>query len=114
MTALEYWQECIEDAALDAGFTLTRSQIMTLGEAAQYAHDNIGMAFYSPPSTDMLAACDREWKEKIDRLQREHDAYVKNAETAVKVALRQHSDAHVSIGENGEVTRYNGRSEVIQ
>ena len=114
MTALKYWQECIEDAALDAGFTLTRSQIMVLGEAAQSGHENIGMAFYSPPPSDRIAACDREWKEKIDRLQREHDAYVKNAETAVKVALRQQRDAHVSIGENGEVTRYDGRSEVIQ
>jgi hypothetical protein len=33
--------------------------------------------------------------------------------TAVKRALRQHSDANVSIGEYGEVTRHEGRSERI-
>jgi hypothetical protein len=48
------------------------------------------------------------------RLQSEYDEYRNNAETAVKRALRQHGDAHVTIGEHGEVTRHGGRMEIIQ
>lgn len=37
-----------------------------------------------------------------------------NAETAIKKALRQHSDAQVTIGEYGEVLMYDERTEIIK
>ena len=72
------------------------------------------MAFYSPPSSDRVHAIEREGSAKMARLQAEFDAYRNNAEVAVKRALRQGPDANVSIGKNGEVTRWGGRIERIQ
>ena len=57
---------------------------------------------------------EKEWKEKLKAKDQELERYRANAETAVKRALRQHSDANVSIGEYGEVTRYDGRAMRLQ
>ena len=72
------------------------------------------MAFYSPPASDRYAQIEREWKARLDAKQAELDAYRDNAETAIKKALRQRSDAQVTIGKYGEVLRHGGRTEVIQ
>jgi hypothetical protein len=77
-------------------------------------HENYGMAFYSPPSSDRLNSIESEWKAKYANLQREFDTYRGNAETAVRKALHQYSDSDVSIGEHGEVFRHGGRTEQIQ
>ena len=55
------------------------------------------------PSSDRHAQIEREWEAKFKALQREFDTYRGNAETSVKIALSQHSNANVSIGEHGEV-----------
>ncbi len=110
----DYYAECVNDAADDIGLKLTADQAKELGEAIEIAVDNVGMAFYSPPSSDRYTQIEREWEAKYKALQKEFEDYRGNAETAVKLALRQRSDVHVSIGENGEVRRYDGRSDRIQ
>lgn len=110
----DYWEECIAQAAEECGLTLTPEQLEFMTDAVEGGHEHYGMAFYSPPSSDRYADIEREWKAKYDALQREFDKYRGNAETAVKMALRQYSDANVTIGENGEVLRHGGRTVQIQ
>lgn len=114
MTEIEYWEECISLGAEECDLILNNNQLKTLAKSAQGGHENYGMAFYSPPPSDRINVIASEWKSKLDKLQAEYDDYRSNAETAVKKALRQHSDAMVSIGEYGEVTRYDGRITQIQ
>ena len=110
----DYWSECIGDAAEACGLELTAEQRKCLVESVQVAHENYGMAFYSPPSSDRLDSINSEWEAKFRSLQAEFDAYKGNAETAVRKALRQYSDAQVTIGDGGEVWRHGGRSTQIQ
>jgi hypothetical protein len=110
----DYWQECIAIGAEECDLTLTTEQLEYLAGSAESGHEHYGMAFYSPPASDRFAQIEREWEAKYKALVKEFDKYRENAETAVKVALRQHRDSHVSIGENGEVRRYDGRSDRIQ
>jgi len=110
----EYWAECILDAATEIGLDITKEQLERLADAVDGGHENYGMAFYSPPSSDRISSIETEWKAKLDRLQADFDRYRNNAETAVKQALRQYPDANVSIGEYGEVYRHDGRTEQIQ
>lgn len=110
----DYYAECVECAAEELGLKLTAEQIKYIGEAVEGAAENVGMAFYEPPASDFYARKDREWEAKYKRLEAEFESYRDNAETAVKVALRQPRDANVSIGEHGEVRRYDGRSDRIQ
>lgn len=111
---LDYWEECLADSFQEHGITVTREQLHAIADDVEGAHDCYGMAFYTPPASDRISVIESEWKAKFDRLQREFDAYRCNAETAVKQALHQHSDAQVTIGEYGEVLRHGGRTEVIQ
>jgi hypothetical protein len=111
---IDYWRECIAIGAEECDLTLTPQQLDTLADSAASGHEHYGMAFYSPPASDRLNAIEREWQAKYDALKREYNHYRDNAETAVKRALRQHTDAHVSIGEYGEVLRHDGRTTVIQ
>lgn len=119
MDSKEYWQEAFEIALDEMGLfslveSMTEDQRKEMGEALAGSHENYGMAFYSPPPSDRYNQIERDWKAKYDRLQKEFDAYRGDAETAVKKALRQYSDAQVSIGKHGEVLRHGGRTEVIQ
>lgn len=76
--------------------------------------ENEGQAFYNPGWGKRLSEIEGEWKKKYAALQCDYEKYQGNAETAIKRALRQSSDAHVSIGEHGEVMRHGGRTEQIQ
>lgn len=114
MNDIDYWKECISYAAEECSLTLTDEQLSLLADSVSGGHENYGMAFYSPPDSDRLNDIDREWKGKLNALQKEFDNYRGNAETAVKRALRQYDDSVVSIGEHGEVHRYDGRTTRIQ
>ncbi len=114
MDSLDYWKECIAIAADECGATLTAEQIEEIAESVKGGHECYGMAFYSPPASDRYSQIEREWQARLDAKQAELDAYRNNAETAIKKALRQHSDAQVTIGKYGEVLRHGGRTEVIQ
>lgn len=110
----DYYTECVDSAADEVGLKLTAEQAKHIGEAVEIAVENVGMAFYSPPASDRYAQIEREWEAKYKALEKEFDKYRGNAEMAVKVALNQHRDAHVAIGEHGEVRRFDGRSDRIQ
>lgn len=114
MTELDYWKECILLGAEECELILTKEQLEMLAESVQGGHDNYGMAFYSPPSSDRLNVIQREGDQKLKQLQAEFDDYRTNAEKAVKRALRTYSDAIVSIHPYGEVLIHNGRTERIQ
>ena len=114
MDSLDYWKECISLAADECGAALTNEQISAIAESVQGGHECYGMAFYTPPVSDRYSQIEREWKAKLDAKQAELDAYRNNAETAIKQALRQHSDAQVTVGEYGEVFKHGGRTERIQ
>lgn len=108
-TKLDYYAECLGEAFDSAGLEATREQIAAIARDVELAVEHQGMAFYEPPASDRLNEIEREWKAKYAALQNEFNKYQNNAETAVRRALRQHSDANVSIGEYGEVHRYDGR-----
>lgn len=114
MTVNDYWAECIADAAEEIGLAITDEQRAHLASSVQGAHENYGMAFYSPPPSDRMNEIDRGWQKRFDALQTEFDQYRGNAEKAVGKALRQFSDASISIGDDGEVFRHGGRTEQIQ
>lgn len=114
MTSLDYWEECLDCAADEIDLKLTRDQLKALAKAADRGHENYSMCFYSPPASDMVASRERDSQRQLKQLQSEFDEYRRNAETAVKQALRVHRDDPVSIGEHGEVLRFGGRTERIQ
>lgn len=114
MEDLDFWKECIGIAADECDLELTDEQLTCLAESAKGGHENYGMAFYSPPDSDRYNDIEREWEKKYKDLERTLSNYQRNAETAVKQALRVHSDANVSIGEYGEVLHHAGRTTRIQ
>lgn len=109
----EFWIEVAAEAIEAAGVVATEDQIKEIAATVQCAHENYGMAFYSPPSSDRVSSIEREWKAKLDALQREFDSYRGGAEKAVRVALRQRHDEAVSIHSDGSVFRHGGRTEQI-
>ncbi len=110
----DYWEECICEAADGCGLSLSQEQRECLAAAAQSAHENYGMAFYSPPASDRISDIESAWKERLRALRAEFDDYRRDAECAVKQALRVHRDDSVTIGPDGEVLRHCGDTERIQ
>jgi len=115
----DYWDETLANSfesqgAWDLFKQLTEDQRSAIAEDLECAHENYGMAFYSPPSSERYDQINDEWRRKYNDLKKEYDKYIGNAERAVKQALRQHSDSNVSIGEYGEVFRHDGRYTQIQ
>lgn len=110
----DYWRECVAVALEEVGVPATGEQIRQIAKAVEGGHDNYGMAFYSPPASDRIASIESEAKARLDSLRREYDEYRRNAEIAVRRALRQHSDTRLTIGEGGEVLRHGGRTERLQ
>lgn len=110
----DYWKECIAIAAEECELSLTNAQLDYLASSAESGHEHYGMAFYSPPESDRISDIEREWSAKLKALKDDHERYVRNAEDAVKRALRVHRDDQVTIGSCGEVLRHGGRTERIQ
>lgn len=114
MNSNDYWQECIAIAAEECDLTLSKEQLQYIADAVESGHDNYGMAFYSPPSSDRLESIKREEDYRFNQLEREFQIYKVNVEKAMKTAFKVHSDDKISIGEYGEVFVHNGRTERIQ
>ena len=102
----DYYAEGLSESFDENGIVATREQIEAVAADVETYVEHEGMAFYSPPASDQYNDLDRQWKQKYETLRKEFDAYVGNAETAVKRIGRMHSDANISIGQYGEVTRY--------
>jgi hypothetical protein len=111
---LDYWEECLSSSFEEHGVNATPEQFKAVAKDVQAGHDNYGMAFYSPPGNDRMADMEREWQKRYNTLKCEFDKYRKNAEMAVRISLKQPSDVNLSIGDDGEVTRCNGRISCIQ
>lgn len=109
----DYWIECISLGAEECGLTLTTEQLQALAESVEGGHDNYGMAFYSPPSSDRYDDIEREWKRKLTDKEQEFERYRRNSETAVRRALKYPSDSVLSIGEYGSVFSHGGRTEQV-
>jgi hypothetical protein len=109
-----YWEECIAIAAEECNLSLTPEQLDYLAESVLVSHENYGLAFYSPPSSERIQCIEAEWKKKYDALQKEQEIYRKNAETAIKQALNIRRDSNVEIKECGEVLLHEGRTIVVQ
>jgi hypothetical protein len=114
MSRSDYWEETIAQAAEECELLITPEQLKVIAEAVEISHDNYGMAFYSPPDHERIDDIEKEWKMKLADKQRELDRYINNAETAIKQALRQRPDTHVTIGNHGEVFSHGGRTTQIQ
>lgn len=110
----DYYAEYLSEAFEECGIQATAEQAAEVAKGLLIAIEHQGMAFNEPPASDRLNDIEREWKAKYQALQKEFDEYTRNAETAVRRALRQHSDANVSIGKHGEVHRHDGRTTQIQ
>lgn len=105
----EFWIECASEALDMAGVTATDEQIKEIAATVQGAHENYGMAFYSPPSSDRVSSVEREWKAKYAALEKEFERYRNGAEKAVGRALGQPHDAPIGIKDDGSVYRFDGR-----
>lgn len=103
MNADAYWDEVVETAATECGLTFTREQIENISGAVRVAHENYGLAFYTPPASDRLREIEQKHERRIKELKDEFQAYREDAEKAVKIALKCRPDDHVSIQEYGEV-----------
>ena len=114
MDHIDYWKECISDAAHECGLTMTEDQADYLAKAAELGHEHYGMAFYSPPPGEIIASIEQEWKDRLCALQKDYERYASRAETAVKNALGLHRDSHVTIGRCGEVLLHDGRTTRIR
>lgn len=108
----DYWSECISIAAEECGLNLTLGQLECIAKSVECAHDNYGMAFYSPSANDRVIDIEREWKARLKAQQEDHARYVANAEEAIKRALKV--DGSVSIEPYGRVLHYAGRITEIQ
>lgn len=108
-----YWAESLSIAAEECDLVLTAEQLIYMADAMEGSHENYGMAFYSPPSSDRYNQIEREWKTKYEAKCAEFERYQGDAETAVKKVLRSPRISSISIGKNGDVFRHDGRTEQI-
>ena len=114
-----YWDEALSSSienneAWHLFQQLTKEQRIAIADDMEHAREHFSMAFYQPPDSEYYDRITDEWKKKYDDLKKEYDKYISNAERAVKQALRQYPDSNISIGEHGEVFRYDGRITQIQ
>lgn len=100
-----YWKGCMAQAAEECDLTLMDDQLQYLANAAEAAHEQYGMAFYSPPSGNGQNHEDAARKKRVtDELQRvkdQRDAY----EMALRRALGLHSDDNIRVDRFGSVTQ---------
>ncbi len=89
MSDYSYWEECVAEAAHECGVVLTKEQLESIASSVQSSHDNYGMAFYSPPSSDRFLEIEREHKKEIKRMEDEHrrelDSYKEQAEDTIRL-----------------------------
>jgi len=111
---MDYWEETIETAAEECGISLTEEQLKCLASAVEASHDNYGLAYYQPPSSDRVAAIEREASERRTRLERKVEVERKRTLDALKTALRLRPEARISVDDDGSVLLHDGRTTVIQ
>jgi hypothetical protein len=102
-TDIDYWKECIGQAADDCELKLTPGQLECLADAASNGHEHYGMAFYSPPSGDYAASVEREWQQRYADLEKRLKDFEDRAYKAIRRVGRIGDDRFVSIDKHGYV-----------
>lgn len=65
---LDYWAECVASALEEHGVTATHEQIAAIAKDIQLSHENYGMAFYSPPASELPVFGElREARKELER-----------------------------------------------
>lgn len=102
-TDMDYWKECIGQAADDCELKLSAEQLECLADVASNGHEHYGMAFYSPPSGDYAASVEREWQAKYAELEKRFRDFEDRAEKAIRHVGRISDDRIISIDRHGYV-----------
>lgn len=102
-TPIDYWKECISQAAEECDLTLTADQLEVIADAVYGGHENYGMAFYSPPAGDRATTVEREWKAKYAALETRLRDFEERADKAVRRLGKIPSDCVVTIDQHGYV-----------
>jgi hypothetical protein len=113
MKPIDYWKECVANAAEECELDMTVSQLTHIADAVMGGHECYGMAFYSPPASDRIAEIGREWETKLRRMEAEMERYRDHAESALKKSLGRHRDARIYIDDDGNVCEGGGRTEIL-
>ncbi len=69
---IQYWEECLSEAAHDCNLEISDAQLKCLAEAADNGHENYSMMFPSGPP-DPLVGEKTEIQRLQDELQKERD-----------------------------------------
>jgi hypothetical protein len=114
----EYYEEAFSIAMEEIGCwhlveQMTKEQRQQVGASLATSVEMSSQAFYTPPSSDRYNEIEREWKAKYKRLQDEYERYVDTSGKTLGRILRQYSDTHVFMDDDGNVFRSGGRTEQI-
>lgn len=52
MNSIEYWEECISEAACELELNITDEQLNGLAKSVDAGHESYGQAFYAPPISE--------------------------------------------------------------
>jgi hypothetical protein len=98
MTPIDYWKECLCNAAEEYDLELTVTQLDALAEAAENGHDNYSQAFGAPDRTgDIESEHISQLRSLEERGRRAYEA----AERATKIMMGLRGDEQIHI-ENGQ------------
>lgn len=100
---VDYWMECIAEAAQECDADLTESQLECIAESVAMGHECYGMAFYTPPPSDRIAEVEREWKKKYDKLKKRFDDFMERYDKGIRNLAGLRKGAHYDVHEDGEI-----------
>lgn len=109
----KYWKDCIITALDELNIALTNNEADYLVGAVEGAHENYGMAFYSPSAGDRLDLIREGEVSKLRALREEFEGYKKSVEGAMRRALKVPDDIGLRVTKDGIVLGYGGRTERI-
>ena len=72
-SSLDFWSDCLAQAAEQCDLDLTAEQLECLAAAASNGQEEYGQAFYSPPNSDRITNLEREHEQKLKQQQQEHE-----------------------------------------
>lgn len=100
---MNYWEECISQAADECGLVLTEEQLRFLTEAVKGSHESYGMAFGHDSIPNPLTGEITALKARIHELEEGHLKCIQGIKEGA-AARRGVSVNDVFVSENGDVT----------
>lgn len=102
-SSLDYWKEGIASSLEEVGVVLNEEQLTHLAKGVECAHENYGMAFYSPPASDRIADSERGWKAKVEGAEALAEKY--RSDFVKNICMRHNVlPSQVTLEGNGEAT----------